>query len=62
MPKGPPVTLEFLGEQMERLLASRAMTSRSRSSKRSTVPAEIWSRRFRNAHHHGFCSLQLAVA
>jgi len=28
----------------------------------STVPAEILSRRFRNAHHHGFCPQQLAVA
>jgi len=24
--------------------------------------AEILSRRFRNAHHHGFCRQQLAVA
>ena len=24
----------------------------------STVPAEILSRRFRNAHHHGFCPQQ----
>src|SRR5262249_15834637 len=31
-------------------------------SPRSTVPAEILSRRFRNAHHHGFCPQQLAVA
>src|SRR6516164_5254853 len=28
----------------------------------STVPAGILSRRFRNAHHHGFCPQQLAVA
>ena len=28
----------------------------------STVPAEILSRRFRNAHHRGFCPQQLAVA